>query len=111
VKLGMRRLDILSAHSWEKELAQNSNTQRLALIGGGVVGDPVLIPWLIEYMNTPEQARIAGEAFTMITGADIAFLDLEGESRKALNRDRLKARKTKTSRWTLMKTSPGRILN
>jgi hypothetical protein len=79
VKLGMRRLDISSALSWQKELPQNPKTQRLALIGAGVIGDPVLIPWLIEYMNTPEQARVAGESFTMITGVDIAYEDLEGE--------------------------------
>ena len=79
VKLGMRRLDISGAHTWQKELAQNPGTLRFALIGAGVIGDPVLIPWLIEYMNTPEQARVAGEAFTMITGVDIAFQDLDGE--------------------------------
>lgn len=79
VKLAMRRLDISAAHTWQKELSQNPKILRLALIGAGVIGDPVLVPWLIEYMNVPELARAAGEAFTMITGSDIAFLDLEGE--------------------------------
>jgi uncharacterized protein (TIGR02270 family) len=44
-----------------------------------VIGDPVLIPWLIEQMKAPELARVAGESFTMITGVDIAYEDLEGE--------------------------------
>ncbi len=35
--------------------------------------------WLIEQMSIPEHARIAGEAFTMITGADIAYENLEGD--------------------------------
>ena len=30
-------------------------------------------------MEVPELARVAGEAFTMITGVDIAYEDLEGE--------------------------------
>jgi uncharacterized protein (TIGR02270 family) len=30
-------------------------------------------------METPELARVAGESFTTITGADIAYLDLDGE--------------------------------
>jgi len=29
-------------------------------------------------MTIPELARVAGEAFTMITGVDIAYEDLEG---------------------------------
>jgi len=79
VKLAFRRVDISSAHNWQKELAQNPGTIRPALIGAGVIGDPVLIPWIIDQMAAPEPARLAGEAFTMITGVDIAYEDLEGE--------------------------------
>jgi len=79
VKIAMRRMDLPSAHNWQKELAQNPDTIRLALTGAGVIGDPVSIPWLIDHMAVPELARIAGEAFTMITGIDIAYEDLEGE--------------------------------
>jgi len=79
VKLALRQMDISSALSWQKELSQNPRTLRLSLTGAGVMGDPALIPFMIEYMKAPEQARVAGEAFTMITGADLAFLDLEGE--------------------------------
>src|SRR4029077_11797659 len=35
------------------------------------------IPWLIEQMNFLVLARVAGEAFTMITGIDLAYDDLE----------------------------------
>ncbi len=41
-------------------------------------GDPAAISWLLERMVVPELARPAGEAFAMITGADLAFEDLEG---------------------------------
>jgi uncharacterized protein (TIGR02270 family) len=47
--------------------------------GADVIGDPTQNPWLIDYLRVPELARSAGEAFTMITGIDLAYEDLEGE--------------------------------
>jgi uncharacterized protein (TIGR02270 family) len=79
VKMALRRMDLIAAHAWRQALAHNPDTMRLAIIGAGVVGDPVSIPWLIEQTTIPELARIAGEAFTTITGVDIAYEDLEGE--------------------------------
>lgn len=78
-KIALRRMDLATAHDWQQALAQSLQTMRLAIIGAGVIGDPVSIPWLIEQMAIPELARVAGEAFTMITGIDIAYEDLEGE--------------------------------
>jgi uncharacterized protein (TIGR02270 family) len=43
----------------------------------GWLGDVRLVPWLIERMADLKLARLAGEAFTTITGADLAGLDLE----------------------------------
>ena len=48
----------------------------------GAIGDPVIMPWIMEQMHNPEMARVAGEAFTSITGVDIAYNDLEGELRE-----------------------------
>jgi len=75
----MRRADPHAAKIWQRKLAQDSATLRLAVQGAGAIGDPELIPWLIEQMKTPELARVAGESFTTITGVDIAYQDLEGE--------------------------------
>jgi uncharacterized protein (TIGR02270 family) len=36
-----------------------------------------MVPWLIEQMNSDQFARQAGESFSLITGADLAWLDLE----------------------------------
>lgn len=47
--------------------------------GYGAMGDPMSVPWLIQMLKVPELARVAGESFTMITGVDIAYEDLEGE--------------------------------
>jgi uncharacterized protein (TIGR02270 family) len=43
----------------------------------GLLGDARLVPWLIERMGDPALARLAGEAFCWITGADLAAMDLE----------------------------------
>jgi uncharacterized protein (TIGR02270 family) len=79
LKVAMRRMAPASAIDWQAELAKQADTMRLAIIGAGAIGDPVLIPWLMEQMAVPELARVAGESFTMITGVDIAFADLDGE--------------------------------
>jgi uncharacterized protein (TIGR02270 family) len=78
-KMALRRMDLGAAHDWRQTLAQEHETMRLAVIGTGMISDPVSIPWLIEQMAIPELARVAGEAFTMITGVDIAYENLEGE--------------------------------
>jgi uncharacterized protein (TIGR02270 family) len=75
----LRRMGVPDGHSWVRELASNPGLQRLAVMGAGALGDPASIPWLVEHMAVPELARVAGESFSMITGVDIAYEDLEGE--------------------------------
>jgi uncharacterized protein (TIGR02270 family) len=77
--MALRRMSVPEGQSWVRDLWQQSDKQRIAIIGAGVIGDPVSIPWLIEIMGVPELARVAGESFTMITGIDLAYEDLEGE--------------------------------
>jgi len=78
-KIAPRKLHPKTAQDWLKELAQNKEHLRQAIIGAGALGDPAIMPWLFEMMYVPEHARIVGEAFTMITGVDLAYEDLEGE--------------------------------
>jgi uncharacterized protein (TIGR02270 family) len=75
----LRRMPIAEGLEWQRALAKKADLQRMAIIGAGSIGDPVLIPWLIEYMAIPELARVAGESFSMITGVDLAYEDLERE--------------------------------
>jgi uncharacterized protein (TIGR02270 family) len=77
--LALRLMELESAHAWQRELAQKPESKRLAVIGAGAIGDPALVPWLIEQMAVPDLARVAGESFSMITGVDLAFQDLEGK--------------------------------
>jgi|EndMetStandDraft_4_1072995.scaffolds.fasta_scaffold69761_2 uncharacterized protein (TIGR02270 family) len=43
----------------------------------GTAGDPHYVPWLIKQMDDLKLSRLAGEAFSLITGIDLAQLDLE----------------------------------
>src|SRR5207244_11722795 len=72
-----RRLEPSAAKMWQRKLSQNPKRVRLATIGAGVLGDPEAVPALIERMKNPELARVAGEAFTMITGGSIAYPTLD----------------------------------
>jgi uncharacterized protein (TIGR02270 family) len=66
-----------AAHDVLRRLATGGAGARLVIAGSGIVGDTVYVPWLIQQMADDKVARAAGEAFSLITGADIALLDLE----------------------------------
>ena len=75
----LRRMPAPDAVTWLRVLSENPGARRLAVLGAGIIGDPLYIPWLIKLMGVPELARLAGESFSMITGVDLAYDDLEGE--------------------------------
>jgi uncharacterized protein (TIGR02270 family) len=81
----LRRMELAGALALQKHLADTADTVRLAVIGVGMIGDPVLVPWLIEQMKTPVLARVAGEAFTMITGVDIEHEEMKGTRPEGFN--------------------------
>jgi len=78
-EMAFRRMEPPHAHAWQHKLGEKPETGRIAVIGAGVIGDPVSIPWLIRMMEEPELARVAGESVAMITGVDLAYEDLDGE--------------------------------
>ncbi|WP_207282255.1 TIGR02270 family protein [Pseudomonas sp. FW300-N2F2] len=63
--------------AWIRQLVQDPRDRRIGLQALGLLGDPVSVPWLIQQMSDPPYARVAGEAFSLISGADLALLDLE----------------------------------
>lgn len=63
--------------AWVRQLMQQPQQRRMVIQAVGLLGDPVSIPWLIQQMHDLPHARVAGEAFSLITGADLALLDLE----------------------------------
>jgi len=58
-------------------LAQEPAQIRALIRGTGIAGDPHSVPWLMAQMEDLKLARLAGEAFSFITGLDLAYLDLD----------------------------------
>jgi uncharacterized protein (TIGR02270 family) len=76
-RLVVATLDVQHAHELLKMFARDKANQRLLIQGAGISGNPVFVPWLIGQMGNDATARPAGEAFSLISGADLAALDLE----------------------------------
>jgi uncharacterized protein (TIGR02270 family) len=81
----IRRMNFSDAHQWREQLAASPDTIRFAIIGAGAIGDPVLVPWLIDLMAIPALARIAGESFSMTTGVAIDVEELRGRHPEGFN--------------------------
>jgi len=72
-------MDLQQAKAWHRQLTKEPTQLRTAAIADGIIGDPEAVEYLIDLMNVPAIARVAGEAFSMITGVDLAYEDLSGE--------------------------------
>lgn len=66
-----------------RQLAADTTQRRRAIQAAGWAGDLQAVPWLMQQMDEPRYARVAGEALTLITGADLAAFDLEGPAAQA----------------------------
>lgn len=66
-----------AAHATLQRLGGDPAQLRLLIQGSGINGDPTYVPWLMKHMADDKTARLAGEAFSLITGTDLALLDLE----------------------------------
>lgn len=84
-ELFLKALDLPTAHQHLRHCAAQTQAdtpaadqaRRRLIRRCGITGDPHLIPWLIAQMTDLRLTRLAGEAFSMITGADLAWLDLD----------------------------------
>jgi len=76
-RLGLQAMNDAIAREFLRQVAQDEHGRRLRIEACGILGDPAYVPWLIEQMNASPIARHAGEAFTLITRADLASFDLE----------------------------------
>ncbi len=79
MKLGLLSMDNAKSEQLLKQWANDESRQRDAVIGAGIVGDPRYIVSLINKMDDLSLARVAGDAFSTITGIDIAYNDLEAD--------------------------------
>ena len=71
IQLAFRVLPVEQGREWISALAQDPANLRAVITATGVLGDPHAVNWLISRMIDPAQARLAGEAFTLITGIDL----------------------------------------
>jgi uncharacterized protein (TIGR02270 family) len=76
-QLALQASTVQSAHNWLAGLNKDPANRRWLIRGAGLIGDPKYIPWLIEQMTELKTTRLAGESFSLITGLDLAWLDLE----------------------------------
>ncbi len=78
-EIAVRRLDVPAAQRWLTMLGKLPGGERLAIQGAAALGDAASIPKLLDAMKLPLLSRLASEAFTFITGADLNDLDLDGK--------------------------------
>lgn len=69
-------LPIDRARKWISESSQQPEMLRTVIIATGVLGDPHVVPWLIDKMKSIDTAKVAGEAFSLITGIDLERYEL-----------------------------------
>lgn len=77
LQLVLKVLPPAEANTLLRPLAQDPADARTLIRGMAAAGDPHYVPWLIKKMLDPKLTRLAGEAFSTITGLDLAFLDLD----------------------------------
>jgi len=70
--LAFRVLSVEQAREWISVLSKDPDQARTVIKATGILGDPHAVNWLIGKMADPALARLAGEAFTNITGIDLA---------------------------------------
>jgi uncharacterized protein (TIGR02270 family) len=71
-RLACQAMNIAAAHEVLRALAGDPAQLRWLIEGSGIVGDPAYVPWLIKQMHDPRMARLAGECFALLVGADLS---------------------------------------
>ena len=71
IAMAFRCLPLQDSHRWIDTLAKTRDQSRETIQAIATLGDPQAIEWLIERMREPGHERLAGQAFTTITGIDL----------------------------------------
>jgi uncharacterized protein (TIGR02270 family) len=109
LRLPLKVVDQAYAKELLRRLASDPDDRRLLILGSGFAGDPAYLPWLIQQMDDPKLSRPAGEAFALVTGLDLPYLDLERTPTADLESGPTpKTPRTRTSQWTRMRAFDGR---
>jgi uncharacterized protein (TIGR02270 family) len=79
-RLVLQAMSAKAAHGVLQELAKDPAQLRWLIQGSGIAGDPKYVPWLIGHMAHEKTARLAAEAFSLITGVDLSASDFERQT-------------------------------
>ena len=77
LQMFLRCLRLPESHEWISAMLEDQKRQRRGVQAIGIVGNPARVSELIGYMQIEALSRVAGEAFSMITGVDLKYLDLD----------------------------------
>lgn len=87
IQLAFRVLPVEHGRAWIAKLLEDKSQIRNVIKAIAALGDPHAVNWLIQQMNQPSIARIAAEAFTMITGIDLEQQQLSKEKPENIQDD------------------------
>jgi uncharacterized protein (TIGR02270 family) len=85
INIAFRVLPIAQARGWISTLAKTEGQIRNVIKATGILGDPHAVNWLISKMQDASVAKLAGEAFVLVTGIDLEQHQLIDESRSNMN--------------------------
>jgi uncharacterized protein (TIGR02270 family) len=72
--------DPLRVREWTRGPISTNHGRRLLSIAAGAAGSPDFVPELLGLMDDDRVAKVAGEAFSMITGVDLEYADLDRDA-------------------------------
>jgi uncharacterized protein (TIGR02270 family) len=78
--LALQTMSLSQAHRLLQQLARDPTDRRWLVEGSGVSGNPVYLPWLLKQMRETALARLAGEAFSLITGVNLVAAQLDAKT-------------------------------
>ena len=80
LQMAFRVLSVEQGREWISALAKDPAQARTVVQATGILGDPHAVNWLISKMAELRLARVAGEAFTNITGIELERHQLHREA-------------------------------
>ena len=78
--IALRIMNVHVATTWYQQLKSEPAQLRAAITAAGIIGALGLVPELIDFMKDPPIARLTGHAFSIITGANLIYDNLSGDT-------------------------------
>ncbi len=79
--LAMRQVSVHCALSWLESANHEPTLRRVVLVGTAATGSPVCVPRLLDALEDPDVAALAGFGLQVITGLDLHAADLTSTPR------------------------------